>query len=331
MSDQVKIKVGVEQSAVKTGLAHIKAQFRALKSFAGGMIAAVLSPVALAAAAVAGVVGTVFAAFNKAGQLADMSAQFGISAEALQRVGNVAEQSGVSLESLGGALNKLALNQEKVRNGDEAMAKSLADLGINAQEFINLSPEDAFYKMSDAVAGAEDRGKAYSAVVGLMGKSAGALFGTMSLGSEAIQAQGDAIGVMTDQTVANLDKTADKLDELKNRFLAFAANKLAPILTNLMPDDPEAEKRKQAKSEAAKVQREIESKEQEGEKKTEAVKKREVIADALTRAGGGGIAYQAPEVEAAKQSARSLARIEAATAESTKTLKNIEQKTGWAP
>lgn len=63
-------------------------------------------------------------------------------------------------------------------------------------------------------------------------------------------------------------------------------------------------------------------------RKTGGKKLAQIVADSLTRAGGGGIAY-IPQVEAAKQSVAELKSMRQEMKEQSKTLKNIEAKTGW--
>ena len=197
MSDQVKIKAGVDSSAIKTGLAQIKNQFAGLRASAGGALAG--------AFAVGGIGAGIGALIEKASKLNDLAGQFGIVASELQRIGNAATQNGSSVEAVGASLNKLALSQEKVRAGSPEAAKALETLGIKAEDFINLAPHEAFYAVADAMAGAKDRGAAYAAVIALMGKSSGELVSTMEMGSEAIKQMGDGVGVFSDDAIAMLD------------------------------------------------------------------------------------------------------------------------------
>lgn len=219
MSDNATIKLGLNTSAVTTGLAAVKSQFAELKTFGAAQIAGSFGAVGLAAGLTAGLASVI----DEAGKINDIAERFGILPEELQRIGNVASQSGGSLESVGAALNKLALNQEKARSGSEEHRAALADLNIEAAEFINLSPEDAFYRVANAVAETKDRGKAYSAVVALMGKSSGELFTTLELGAQKIREAGDAMGIFSNSTTRGLDNVGDGFGKFKHRlFTDFA-------------------------------------------------------------------------------------------------------------
>lgn len=216
MADNATIKLGLNTSAVSTGLAAVKGQFAELKSFGAAQLAGTFGAAALAA----GVGGLI----EKGGQINDLAERFGLTAEALQRIGNAAAQNGSSLESAGAAMNKLALAQEKVREGDAAASGALQKLGIEAADFVNLSVEDAFFRIADATASAEDRQSAYASVVALMGKSSGELFTTLELGSAAIRDLGESVGVMSDETIAALDEMGDAIDQARGKFTAGAGS-----------------------------------------------------------------------------------------------------------
>jgi hypothetical protein len=216
MGNPVTITVGLVAGGVRTGLNAIRNQFRQLRGFINSEIGSAIS------------FGAILAGFQqviqKAGQLTDISQQFGASTKFLQQVGNVAEQNGASLEGLAKSLNKVSVNQEKVRAGNKEATESLNALGVSTAQFVNASPEEAWMLISDAVAKSDDKTKAYNATVQLMGRGAGELFSTLSMGSEAIKSMGDAVGIMTDEQVALLDEAGDSLTNLKNQLLVWGAD-----------------------------------------------------------------------------------------------------------
>jgi hypothetical protein len=144
----------------------------------------------------------------------DLSQQFGISAESLQRLGQVASESGVSLEQVGAALGKLTRSVQAAQGGTGAQADALRDLGLSAKELAGLSPEQAFLKLADAVAGATDRKKAYAATIAVAGRNAGALIPILQQGSAALKEQFDSIGVVSDETVNKIDQIEDAFSRL---------------------------------------------------------------------------------------------------------------------
>ena len=67
-------------------------------------------------------------AIEKGDQLQDLANRFGISASALQEVGNAASLSGAGVEDVASAMNKLAVNAGKAIGGDDAMIESFQNL-----------------------------------------------------------------------------------------------------------------------------------------------------------------------------------------------------------
>ena len=214
----IRILVGLGTNSVTTGLARLRGQFRSFREgvnseFGIGQFLAV---------------GAVTAGFksllDSAGQLADLSARFGVGAEGLQRIGNAAAQDGVELEGVAGALNKVVVAQSKARDGDAETTKSLDELGISAAAFINLSPEEAFYAIADGVAASNDPMRAYTATLDLLGKGAGALIPTLQKGGAEIRAIGDDAGVMSERTVALLDEIGDRFGVMFNQAKVAGAD-----------------------------------------------------------------------------------------------------------
>lgn len=213
MASEVKVKVGLESGAVATGLTKIKGQFAEFRSGLNSSLGGLLA------------FGAIEEGFRrlveKGSRITDLADRFGVSTEALQRFGNVAEQDGANLESVAKAFNRLNVAREDALRGNKEATESFKAFGISAQEVASLSVEELFYKITDATTTAADRGTAYANVTKLMGRSAGELFATMERGTKAIREQGDALGVMSDETVRSLDKIGDELTGLKNRVFVF--------------------------------------------------------------------------------------------------------------
>lgn len=225
----ISVPVGIKNAQFRAGLDEMRGQARRfagdikgefLGSFSGikGQIVGAFGLGALAS--------SIGGLLEKGGQIQDLSERFDATAESLQRIGNVAAQNGSSLESVGAALNKTALSQEAARKGSIEHQAALDTLKIGTEEFINLSAEEAFYRIADATRDAEDRQAAYDAVIKLMGKSSGELFTTLEMGGDAIRELGESIGVYSDESIARLDEMGDALDAAKNRFAVSAGSSL---------------------------------------------------------------------------------------------------------
>lgn len=216
----VRVRVSL-QSGVATGLAKIKAQFSEFRRGINGELGNLL--------AFGSVTSGIERLIEKGSQLQDISERFNVPVEDLQRVANVAEQSGGSLEGVAKSWNKMVVSQEKAIQGNVEARESFERLGIPVEEIAGMQPDQLFYRIANAVKDAKDRTEAYAAVYNLLGKSSGELFTTLALGSEEIKKQGDAMGVMGAKSVANLDRIDDAFKKLKNNLFVVVGSALTYV------------------------------------------------------------------------------------------------------
>lgn len=158
--------------------------------------------------------GAIRAIFDKFGRVQDLSEQFGVSAESLQRLGQLATESGSSIDQVAAALSRLIVNVQKAQGGTGAQADALRELGLSASELANISPEEAFFRLSDALRQADGSGGAYAAALDLIGSRQRDLLPLLAQGSEAIRAQADSMNVASDELVAKVDDIGDKFSRL---------------------------------------------------------------------------------------------------------------------
>ena len=172
-------------------------------------------------------------AIDKGDQLQDLANRFGISASALQKVGNAASLSGAGVEDVASAMNKLAVNAGKAIGGDDAMIASFEKLGLTVSDLQGMSPQDLFFKLSEAVAGANDPLEAFAQAQEVAGKSVGALMETLRMGPDAIQQMGQGMGTWSDDTIAQLAAASDEIKSFQNTMMiAFgsAAQFINPMI-----------------------------------------------------------------------------------------------------
>lgn len=218
MGSEAKVTVSLVSNAVATGLTKVKSQFKQFRQelnsdfarFAAfGSIAAGLEQI-----------------ISKATDVQNTAKRFGAPAQELQRVANAGRENGATLEDVGRAWNKLEVNRQKALDGNDAARKGFEDLGISMKEVKDLTIDQLFYRIADATASAEDRGKAYAAVYSIMGRNAGVLFTTLEQGSKSIKANGDAMGVMNDKTLESLHRVHVAFEVLKNQIMIYGGSVL---------------------------------------------------------------------------------------------------------
>lgn len=184
-----------------------------LKSAFAGVASDIKSSIGGALAGLASL-GAIRSIIDQFGRIQDLSEQFGVSAESLQRFGQLASESGSSIDQVASAFSRLIINIQKAQGGTGAQADALRELGLSASELANVSPEQAFLRLADALQKTGKDGASYSAVLDLIGKRNGDLIPLLQQGSSAIQAQAATISVASDEVVAKVDAMADRFQRL---------------------------------------------------------------------------------------------------------------------
>jgi hypothetical protein len=155
-------------------------------------------------------------AIDKGDQLQDLANRFGVSASALQEVGNAASLSGAGVEDVASAMNKLAVNAGKAIGGDDAMVKAFEDIGLSVAKLQAMSPQDIFYALSESIQNTANPLEAFAKAQAVAGKSVGALMETLRMGPAAIQEMGDAMGIWSDDEISQLGAASDAIKEFQN-------------------------------------------------------------------------------------------------------------------
>jgi hypothetical protein len=200
---------GKAMAAVKTSFAGMMA------SFSGAM---------LIDRAVSSLIGFGVAAFDSAGQIADLSANTGLSTDAIQEMQHVAEQTGSSLETFTKAAQKLGLN---LASGTETAKRSVDQLGLSWDALRRQSPEDQFRAVMDALGKIEDVNKRNQLGVALLGRS------FLEMGNAAVTGYGEVASqarIASEKQIQALDDAGDKWTEFKRGlstgFISAMANSI---------------------------------------------------------------------------------------------------------
>lgn len=162
-----------------------------------------------------------------ADQLDDLAGRAGVASSELQRIGNTAGRNNVSLQGTAEVLSKLRINAQDAIAGSKPLSESFDRLGITVEDLRRLSPDQLLYRIADAVASSNDKGKAYADVVDLMGRGSKDFFAVLEQGAEQIRATGDAIGVFSDETIRDLAAAKDAIGALQNQLTIFAGKTIA--------------------------------------------------------------------------------------------------------
>jgi len=154
-------------------------------------------------------------AIEKGDQLQDIAEKFGISASKLQLLGNAASVFGSNVEQVSAGLNKLSLAQQKALAGDSGLQASFAEVGLSLEDLQKMKPEDILLRISDSFASGANNGRQFIIVNELLGKAQTDLIKVLNQGSEAIIAQGESMGVLSDDQIASLSEVSDAMKTLQ--------------------------------------------------------------------------------------------------------------------
>ncbi|NBW13184.1 MAG: phage tail tape measure protein, partial [Caulobacteraceae bacterium] len=191
-----------------------------------------------------GVVSSILAAAKAyadvGSELNDMSARTGVATEALSVLKFAAQQTGTDMAGVETGVRKMQKAIFAAGSGSEEAAKSLAALGLSAEQLQGMSADRQMGLIADRLLGIPDAGDRAAVAMQVFGKSGTALLPMLAGGSDGIRqfaTQARQLGVVMDQqTAARADALGDAIDALRASMLgAFVqvGGAAAPILTQL--------------------------------------------------------------------------------------------------
>jgi hypothetical protein len=234
MSD-VRVRV-TAQNETRTGFQQALGDARkfgqeARKSIGGGLggIGAEIRSSLVGALAGIGIGQFVRSTFEQFGRINDLSQQFGVSAETLQRFGQVASESGSNIEQVAVALSTLTRNVQAAKDGTGEQAEALQRLGLSAQQLGNIDAAKGLLKLADAFVASEDKQRAYADVLTIIGARQRNLIPLLQQGSAAILEQANQVSVASDEIIAKADEVGDRFARLGQQLTAALGPVLIPV------------------------------------------------------------------------------------------------------
>jgi hypothetical protein len=159
----------------------------------------------------------------------------GIGAEGIQRLQFLGAATGSSLDQLTGAVGRMQKQIYEAGEGSREASQAIGDLGLEAEDFFSLTPDERFTKVAQAISGIEDPAKKTALAIQLFGKSGQDLVPTLdAIGTSAneIEARFAAIGgPVSAEAIAKVDAIGDAFGETR-----LAANSLVTELLAMGSD-----------------------------------------------------------------------------------------------
>jgi hypothetical protein len=168
----------------------------------------------------------------------DLSKRTGLAADVIQGYALAANQSGVSVETFGKAVQKLTVNLGEAQTGNASAVKSFAALGLSVTDLSRLRPEQAFEAVVAAIGKLPNPAQQAAAAVGLFGKSGIELVPIFQEGATYLQqmtAEARRLGiVLQPQQTAGIAALDDSLQKTQLTLRAFSARVLAELAPALI-------------------------------------------------------------------------------------------------
>ena len=227
-------------SGLGKGVGAIKG---ALGGFAAGAFGGFLASFSLGA-----IKDAISQSLEFAGSLGEVAQSLGVGTKFLQEFRFAATQNGATLEQADTALGKFSITLGKAFNDKtSSAADSLTSLGLSLEKLKSQSDSERFQSVADAIAKIKDPARQAAAAVAIFGKGALAILPTLQqagAGFRQSAAEAQKFGlILSDSQIANADKTADKINKLKQALAtkvagvvadnAEAIGRLADSLANL--------------------------------------------------------------------------------------------------
>ena len=237
----IVVKLGLDRTGFSSG---IKTATGSLKRFAGG--AAKIAGVGMAAlgaatvAATAVIVPNVARAMASIDNLAKTSDKLGIATENLAGLRHAAELTGAGAAVMDKGLEKMVKTVSEAAAGTGLGVKALDELGISAQALNQMSPDQQFNALANAINQVQNPADQLRLTMELFGRSGGALVNTLKGGSAAVaQMTGEAnqLGLAISRTdAAKVEMANDAYTRLKGGIQGIwnaLTVQLAPILEHV--------------------------------------------------------------------------------------------------
>ena len=237
MADEMKklfIVIGARTDEFRKGLKDVE---KGLNKFKGVADLALGAGTAIAA----GIGASVKQYADLGGEIDDLRHKTGLNAKTLSQWKYAAEQSGTSLAGVETGIKKMQKTIYDASKGLKTANDAFKTLGLRIEDIKDLSPDEQFEKIMEAIASIEDPATRTGVAMEILGRSGTDLLPVFSNGVEGLkqfkeEAQRAGV-VFTNEGAANADKFGDSMQRLQTSLTGVAvvvADKLMPALQPLI-------------------------------------------------------------------------------------------------
>ncbi|NUQ51008.1 MAG: phage tail tape measure protein, partial [Phycisphaerae bacterium] len=230
------VELGVSDKLTK----GLRAAQKRLEAFGAGLRSIGTRMTALGAGILAPLAASAKTFANMGDSLDEMSARTGVSVETLSELALAAELSGADLETLEIGIRKMQKAITEAASGSKSAIDALAQLGLNVQDLVDLSPEQQFKLIADRISKIDDPTRRAALAMEIFGKSGTRLLPMLQDGAKGLakfQEQARALGLtVSTQAAKDAAVLADALDtvwRVLKQAVFTIGSALAPTVTEL--------------------------------------------------------------------------------------------------
>ena len=180
-------------------------------------------------------------AFSEVGDaVGKMAARTGLSTEAISAFGYVASQSGTDIGTLENGVRTMQKTLDAASQGSKAAANAFHRLGIDIGALAQMSPEQQFLTLADALGRVQDPAERAALSMQVFGRAGSALlpmFSGGAVGIRTLMQQAEQLGiVMSARTAESAAQLNDAIGQLTTSFKAVSmavGASVAPLFSSL--------------------------------------------------------------------------------------------------
>lgn len=228
MAVQATLQLGIRNFSqnLKQARNEVRKETSAMKSDASGVGASLTRGLSGAAAAVgatasvAGVLAGIKGSLQFADDIADLSEKLNESAETLQRVDFVAQQTAsVGIDQVTKAMLKLERNLGDIEN--TRVADALGRIGISAGDLVGLPLDEKLIALSEGFQEARRTGVGLADLQDLLGRSGQELIPLLNQSGDALREMFEGAPAMADEMITKMAIMNDQFDAVTARAKMF--------------------------------------------------------------------------------------------------------------
>jgi len=225
-------KLSATIDKVKNRFPLLSASFAKVGGFLKSAISSIVkSALAMGAAFTVALSAITIKTMSSIDALGKMSSKIGTTAGSLAKLQFAAEQTGVSAETMGMAMQRFTRRAAEAARGTGEAKGALKELNLSAAELIKMPLEDQVLALSKSFDNVETSADKVRLAMKLFDSEGVALVNTLGAGSDGLQAMfndAEALGlVLSEDAVDGVEAANDSMNRLKTLFVGFSRQAVA--------------------------------------------------------------------------------------------------------